>query len=115
MSFQPHFPDLFAQQAATPVDEMLPATDKQIAYAQRLAARTGAALPASLHRDRRALSAWIDAQSKPRPAGRFDAYPSSKQVALAERIARLKRREVPRACFQDKTLMSRWIDSNLPR
>ena len=91
-----------------------PATERQLAYARALAARSGKPLPASLTRDRAALSRWIDAQKAP-AQGRLSAYPSSKQVAFAERLARLKRREVPRECFQDKVLMSRWIDSNKPR
>lgn len=115
MSYQPHFPGMFAQQASEPVGDVLPATEKQLSYARHLAARAGTVLPDELAADRRALSDWIDAQSKPRAPSRFDAYPSSKQVAFAERIARMRRREIPRACFQDKTLMSRWIDGNLPR
>jgi len=108
---QPDIPGLFSP---APAPSVLPATEKQIAYAKRLAARSGVSLPDGLRADRTALSAWIDAHRMPPPAGRFDRYPSSKQVAFAERIARIKRRDIPRACFQDKTLMSRWIDGNRP-
>lgn len=121
MSYQPQFPDM---DAATPVSapvqvEMAlpaprPATEKQIAYAQALAVRTGVRLPKGIAADRARLSAWIDAQKDAAPL-QFAAYPSSKQVAFAERIARLKRRQVPPECFRDRALMSRWIDGNKPR
>lgn len=98
-----------------PLPEVQPATEKQIAYAKALAAKTGAALPAATLRDRAALSAWID-KTKPQSAkGQFANYPSAKQVQFAERLARLKRREIPDACFKDRALMSRWIDGMKPR
>ena len=119
MSFQPAFPGLFSPaQGAKPVQaetQTLPATEKQIAYATTLAARSKQPLPAGITQDRTALSKWIDAHKAPAPQGRFSDYPSSKQVAFAERIARLKRNPVPDECFRDKGLMSRWIDSNKPR
>ncbi len=105
----PTFPDFMTEVAARP------ATERQRAFAQSIAARTGAQLESAMLEDRARLSAWID-QHKPKPPqGRFAAYPSSRQVAFAERIARLKRREIPAECFRDKTLMSRWIDGNKPR
>ncbi|WP_299043625.1 hypothetical protein [uncultured Tateyamaria sp.] len=115
MSIHPTLPGLFEPvQTALPLD-VAPATDKQIAYARTLAARTGRAVPTALFGDRAGLSAWID-RAKPKAAeGRFSAYPSAKQVQFAERIARLKRREVPPECFKDKSLMARWIDGNKPR
>ncbi|MGR3290874.1 MAG: hypothetical protein ACU0C9_06715 [Paracoccaceae bacterium] len=90
----------------------LPATEKQISYARKIAMQAQIALPWEVQEDRHSLSAWIDQHQhmmKPRP---FAAYPSSKQVAFAERIARFKRRTVPQECFRDKSLMSRWIDGN---
>ena len=91
----------------------LPATDKQIRFAQSLAARTGTVLPDDIQQDRRQISAWIDAQQAKTPKpNRFDSYPSSKQVQFAERIARYKRSQVPDECFRDKALMSKWIDCN---
>lgn len=120
MSVQPHFPDLFAAAHAPIQDDLplaapLPATEKQVSYAQLLSAKSGVKLPKGITEDRAALSRWIDAHKAPAPQGRFANYPSSKQVAFAERIARLKRSAVPQECFRDKTLMSRWIDSNRPR
>lgn len=121
MSFQPQFPGLFspakgasAVQAEMPFAVPLPATEKQMSYARILAAKSGAALPEGIERDRAALSKWIDAHKAPVAQGRFSNYPSSRQVAFAERIARAKRNPVPPECFRDKTLMSRWIDSNKP-
>lgn len=91
---------------------VLPATEKQIRFAQSLASRTKEELPSELAADRRRLSRWIEAQCRKPDRSPFSSYPSSKQVAFAERIARIKRRDVPRECFRDKTLMSKWIDSN---
>ncbi|WP_299648567.1 hypothetical protein [uncultured Tateyamaria sp.] len=115
MSIHPTLPGLFEPVQATLPLETAPATDKQIAYARSLAAKTGRALPASLLRSKTGLSAWIDAVRPKASAGRFDAYPSAKQVQFAERIARLKRRQIPAECFKDKVMMSRWIDGNRPR
>lgn len=116
MSIHPTLPGLFEpEQPALPLTAAEPATEKQIAYARALAAKTGTVLPTGLLRDKAGLSAWIDRQKAQKPAGRFDAYPSAKQVQFAERIARLKRRQIPDACFKDRTLMSRWIDGNKPR
>jgi len=89
----------------------LPATPKQIAYARALALRNQTLLPWEVQKDRRSLSAWIDAQAKLNPAALY-SRPTSKQVALAERLARIKRRAVPDECFRDKGLMSKWIEGN---
>lgn len=93
-------------------DVLLPATARQIAYARALALRNQTLLPADARQDRRALSAWIEAQAKLRPLSRADGTPSSRQVAFAERIARIKHRAVPDECFRDRGLMSKWIDGN---
>ncbi|WP_415404176.1 hypothetical protein [Tateyamaria sp. SN3-11] len=116
MSYHAHQPGLFdPAQGALPIEAVEPATDKQIAYARSLAAKSGAKLPSALLRDKAALSAWIDRAKGAVPVSRFSAYPSAKQVQFAERIARLKRREIPAECFKDKVMMSRWIDGNKPR
>jgi hypothetical protein len=118
MSLEPQFPGLFAaEQGAMKVDQPLPATEKQVAYARAIALRTGDNLPDHLLQNRPALSAWIEARKAGTPVkpSRFSSYPSSKQVAFAERIARIKRRSIPRECFQDKGMMSKWIDGNKPR
>ncbi|MEL6451477.1 MAG: hypothetical protein AAFQ19_09460 [Pseudomonadota bacterium] len=115
MSYHAHQPGLFdPAQGALAIEVPAPATEKQIAFARALAAKSGVALPAALLRDKAGLSAWID-RTKRAPAGRFAHYPSAKQVQFAERIARLKRREIPAECFKDRGLMSRWIDGNKPR
>lgn len=118
MSLHTATADLFDSQRAQPdlpLDQPLPATEKQMSYARILSSKSGVGLPKGIERDRTALSSWIEAHKAAPPAGRFANYPSSKQVAFAERIARLKRGSVPPECFRDKTLMSRWIDSNKPR
>lgn len=90
----------------------LPTTPRQIAYARSLALRNQTLLPWQVQQDRRALSAWIDAQARMKPAADTDSRPSSKQVAFAERLARIKQRAVPDECFRDRGLMSKWIDGN---
>ena len=98
-----------------PVEQPLPATERQVLYAQQIALRTGAVIPRGAAANRSALSAWIDANKSRAATNRFASYPSSKQVAFAERIARIKRSEIPRECFHDRLLMSKWIDGNKPR
>jgi hypothetical protein len=116
MSYHSHQPGLFEPaQGALPIAAPQPATEKQIAFAKSLAARTGATLALSLFLDRVALSAWIERAKPAQPKGQFANYPSAKQVQFAERIARLKRRQIPNECFKDKLMMSRWIDGNKPR
>ena len=92
----------------------VPASAKQLAFAQKIARDLHSPVPSEALVDRQTLSSWIDRNKgkAARPPSRFSNYPSSKQVAYAERIARMKRRSVPDECFRDKTLMSRWIDSN---
>lgn len=91
---------------------VLPATEKQIAFARRIEARSGVSLPGHALLDRRRLSHWIDENDRRRQTARFDQYASSKQVRFAEAIARRRRRDIPQECFKGKTLMSRWIDAN---
>ena len=93
------------------MNQIVPATDRQLAYARALALRNRVSLPLDVQQDRRSLSAWIEAQARQRPAPRSPA-PSARQVAFAETLARIKRRAVPDECFRDRGLMARWIDSN---
>jgi hypothetical protein len=95
---------------ANPTD--LPVTARQLAYARALALRNQTLLPDAALCDRKALSQWIDRQSRLQPAGQFDLRPSARQVAFAERLARIKRRAVPDECFRDRALMSKWIAGN---
>lgn len=91
---------------------VLPATEKQILFARRLAQQNQVVLPWDVQQDRRAMSAWIDAQVKTPAVS--DSRPSSKQVGFAERIARARRRNIPDECFRDRGLMSNWINANTP-
>ena len=90
----------------------LPATEKQLQFARKIAEASGITLQWDVQQDRRALSVWIDENRSKLLTGGVSSEPSSKQVAFAERIARLKRRVVPQECFRDRTMMSNWIDSN---
>jgi len=90
--------------------QVLAATEKQLRFARKLALQNQVILPWHVQQDRRALSKWIDAQTRMMPA--VSEHPTSKQVSFAERLARAKRRSVPDECFRSRELMSRWIDSN---
>lgn len=90
--------------------DQLPVTQKQIAFARKLALQNQVTLPWDVQQDRRSLSRWIDTQAKLTPV--HDSRPTSKQVAFAERIARAKRRAVPDECYRDREMISRWITSN---
>jgi hypothetical protein len=92
---------------------VLPATEKQILFAQQIAKRLKIDLPTDALVDRHRISRWIDAHKPTAPTMRFSNYPSSKQVGFAERIARIKRRDIPQECFRDRGMMSKWIDRNL--
>ena len=88
MSYHARQPSLFdPAQGALPIAAVAPASEKQIAFARSLAARSGQPLPSSLLRSKAGLSAWIDS-AKRAPASKFSAYPSAKQVQFAARIAR---------------------------
>jgi hypothetical protein len=117
MTLQPTMRDLFAQPAegvSKAAPQPLPATTRQMAYAQSLAMRLNVALPKGIAEDRKAVSQWIDGHKASRQTSKFSHYSSARQVAFAEKIARLKRNPVPAECFRDRKLMSRWIDSNKP-
>ncbi len=92
---------------------VLPATEKQVLFAQQIAKRANINLPGDALTDRLRISRWIDSHRSEVQVTRFSNYPSSKQVGFAERIARLKRRDIPNECFRDRGMMSKWIDSNL--
>ncbi len=93
---------------------LLPVTEKQMQFAEKIAAQSDVSLPDEIRMDRRAMSTWIETNRPRRTliATQFSNYPSSKQVAFAERIARIKHRDVPQECFRDRGMMSRWIDFN---
>ena len=93
-------------------NSVLPATEKQILFARKLAQKNHVVLPWGVLQERHTLSAWIDAQVKTTAVS--DRRPSSKQVGFAERIARIRRGNIPDECFRDRGLMSSWINANTP-
>lgn len=105
--------ELNSSRGSTNDYHQIPPTEKQLAYARLIAARTGIVVPSDVQQHRYDLSRWIDANKDAKQANRFSNYPSSKQVGFAERIARIKRRDVPHECFKDRTMMSKWIDANV--
>ena len=96
------------------LQDTLPPTPRQVAYAQQIANRLHQRIPSESAGDRRVLSEWIGLHQveldRARPTHGSGA--TSKQVAFAEKIAQRKRLAVPDECFRDVGLMSRWIDSN---
>lgn len=91
----------------------LPPTEKQMAFARKIASRRAIVLPWDVQQSRQALSRWIDRNmNKPAVYTGASELPTSKQVAFAERVATIKRTDVPRECFKSRQLMSRWLDSN---
>jgi len=92
--------------------DILPPTDKQVAYARQIAQRLQAVIPPESAGDRRALSNWISSHREGLDRAFRAPGASSRQVAFAEQIARRKRLAVPDECFRDAGLMSRWIDRN---
>ena len=97
----------------TVLPQLLP-TDRQLAYARRIADDAGIKVPGAVQQDRSTLSEWIRVNAGRRRMPRVEERdrPSSKQVAYAERIARSRRREIPAECYRSRALLSRWIDSN---
>lgn len=92
---------------------LLPPTEKQMAFARKIAKTRALIVPWDVQQSRIALSRWIDRNlNKPANSSTGSDLPSSKQVAFAERLAMIKRTEVPRECFKSRQLMSRWIDGN---
>lgn len=81
-------------------------TEKQIAYAVRIATKLSIELPEEVRNDFDKCREFID-QNK-------DAAmrPSDKQLAFAARIAKEKGVEIPEAASKDGAQLSRWIDEN---
>lgn len=90
----------------------IPATSRQLEFANALARKSGQDLPHTVQEDRRMLSAWIEEQLELIAQSRTLSLPSAKQISFAERISRSRNRPIPYECFQDRKLLSRWIDRN---
>ena len=59
-------------------DFVLPATERQVAYARSLALRNHVPLPWEVQQDRHSLSAWIDVQAKLSPGGLIICHPRNR-------------------------------------
>ncbi len=90
----------------------IPATSRQLEFANALARKSGQDLPDAVQQDRRMLSVWIEEQLEIIAQSRTLSLPSAKQITFAERISRSRNRPIPYECFQNGRLLSRWIDSN---
>ncbi|MCW3782979.1 DNA topoisomerase [Defluviimonas salinarum] len=88
-----------------------PPSEKQIAFAERIARETGKEIPAEARASGRALSAWIDGvkpSSGPRP-------PSEKQLAFARKLAEENGARLPVAAETDGRQCSAFIDSMMAK
>ena len=92
-------------------DAPFPPSEKQIAMAEEIAARSGSQIPEAARASSRELSAWIDEAMKkapPRP-------PSEKQLGLADRLAAAAGIEVPAKVRTDAKALSTWIDEAMAK
>ncbi len=87
-------------------DKPFPPSEKQAAFAERVALETGETIPEAAKASGRDLSAWIDRHAKALPA----RPPSEKQVAFAEKLADENGVEVPDEARSDGKACSVFID-----
>lgn len=89
-------------------------TDRQLQYAEKIAASARIMLPKDVQHDRADLSRWIEANrhSMTRSKCVADNLPTARQIAWAERIARGRKRSIPDECYKSRELLAKWIDAN---
>ncbi|WP_439814433.1 hypothetical protein [Zavarzinia sp. CC-PAN008] len=95
-----------------------PPTDKQLAFARRIAEERRIELPAEVEESGAACSAWLDQQVGSRDqAGGGGAGggrpPSEKQLAFARRLADERGIEVPEEVLDSSKAISQFIDEML--
>ena len=88
-----------------------PPSEKQLAFAERVAAETGQAIPAAARASGRELSAWIDGV-KPQQGPRG---PSEKQLAFAKKLADEHEVKLPAAVETDMKACSEFIDKMMKK
>jgi DNA topoisomerase-3 len=81
-------------------------SNKQLEFASKIAQKLGIDLPEDVLQDRKACSAFIEANQE------AALRPSAKQIAFAENIAKNKGLTVPPAAMKDGRELSKWIDEN---
>lgn len=86
-----------------------PPSEKQIAFAERIASDTGADIPEEARASSKALSAWIDEAKKKAPP----RAPSEKQMALAEKLSDEKDVPLPEGARTDMKICSGFIDKHM--
>lgn len=96
----------------------LPATAKQIAYAQKLADQNGVPLPRSATENSAAVSLFIDrykatSRMQGSSSPRDDTYPSDKQLLFAISLARQAKQGLPYTVMAEKNECSTFIDKLL--
>ena len=77
-----------------------PPSEKQLAMAEDISARTGIPIPDEARQTSKALSAWIDSVKRP---------PSEKQIALARRLSEEKGEALPAGAEADQKICSDFI------
>lgn len=92
--------------------EVLPPSDKQIAFARKLAEERGQAVPLDVETDRRACSEFIDRMLAAPKAGAPSGVrpPSDKQLAFVAKLAAERGIEVPDDAKTDAKACSALID-----
>lgn len=99
-----------------PEGQGFPPSDKQLAFAERIAGETGKEIPQDARSSGKALSAWIDANREggggAGGSGGGAYPPSDKQLAFARRIAEEAGKEIPAAALSNGRELSAWIDKN---
>lgn len=101
-----HLPLPDASDSVSPPPGSRPPTEKQLAYAQRLASMNDVALPVEVEQDRDACSGFIDKQLEV-------VAPSEKQVTYAKSLAEEKGISVPDHVFNSMKATSDFIDQQI--
>lgn len=97
------------------MEQFRPATDKQIAFAERIAQDLGADFPDELREDGHGLTAWIDEFKQKLPhdeEGQLIFKPTMKQTQYAENIQNSTGIVIPSECYKDARAMGAYIDAN---
>lgn len=89
-------------------------TDRQLQYAEKIAASSGIALPKDVQLDRANLSRWIEANRHRMARSKrvADNLPTARQIAWAERIARGRKRGIPDEYYKSRELLAKWLAAN---
>jgi DNA topoisomerase-3 len=87
-------------------------SEKVIAWAKKISAEKGIALPDAVVKDAMAMRLWLDQHAPKREAGAGGVYaPSEKQVNFARSLAERSGQSIPDEALADAKKLSAWIDA----